>query len=258
MLISWGKYLLIRIVAPVAILVLAAYSIRWFGLIRPAVFPFPHEVLLAGWEAMGSPKTYEAVGVTLRRLVYVFLISLGIGAFMSFLFHQFRILEEIFALPVDVIRSIPVVTLFPLFITIWGFTEMTFLAVPITLTSVIMYIHLSAGLKAVDPLRVNLMRRWGASRLDQILHLHLPTVAPYLFTSLRICVSLQLILLLVAEMFLGARDGLGTLIYDSQTVLRYKPMYFFIILAGVIGWAINRFLEYLQRKIVFWEESHTT
>ena len=256
MLISSAKYVLIRIAAPLALLVLLAYAVRWFGLIRPAVFPYPHEVLSAGWESLGSAKTYGAILVTLKRLFYVFLLSFGIGAFMSFLFHQFRILEEIFALPVDVIRSIPIVTLFPLFITIWGFTEMTFLAVPITLTSVIMYIHLSAGLKAVDPLRVSLMRRWGASRIQQIVHLHLPTVAPYLFTSLRICVSLQLILLLVAEMFLGARDGLGTVIYNNQAVLKYKEMYFFILLAGLIGWGINRFLEYLQRKVVFWEVSH--
>jgi ABC-type nitrate/sulfonate/bicarbonate transport system permease component len=256
MLTSSLKYLLIRIAAPVTLLILLAYGVRWMGWIRPAVFPYPHEIIAAGWEAMGTPKTYEAVAVTLKRLVYVFLISLAIGTIMSFLFQQFKILEEIFAMPVDVIRSIPVVTLFPLFITIWGFGEMTFLAVPISLTSVIMYIHITAGLKAIDPMRVNLMRRWGASRLQQILHLHLPTVAPYLFTSLRICVSLQLILLLVAEMFLGARDGLGTLIYDNQTILRYKEMYFFILLAGFIGWGINRFLEFLQRKIVFWEAAH--
>lgn len=255
MLTSWTKHLIIRIVAPTALIVLLAYSVRWLGLIRPAILPYPHEVLAAGMESLAAAVTYEAVWTTLRRLFYVFLLSLGIGIFMSFLFNQFRVLEEIFALPVDMIRSIPVVTLFPLFITIWGFTEMTFLAVPVTLTSVIMHVHLSAGLKAIDPLRVNLMRRWGASRLQQILHLHLPTVAPYFFTSLRICVSLQLILLLVAEMFLGARDGLGTLIYNSQAVLKYKEMYFFIILAGLLGWGLNRFLEYLQRKVIFWEAS---
>jgi len=242
----------------VALLVLIAYAVRWLDLIRPAIFPYPHEVLSSGMRALGSSETYGAVLTTLRRLFWVFLASLGIGGFMSFLFHQFRVLEEIFAMPVDVIRSIPVVTLFPLFITIWGFTEMTFMAVPVTLTSVIMYVHLSAGLKAIDPLRVNLMRRWGASRLQQIRHLHLPTVAPYLFTSLRICVSLQLILLLVAEMFLGARDGLGTLIYNNQAILKYKEMYFFIILAGVVGWGINKLLEFLQRRIIFWEVSNAS
>lgn len=246
------RYILVKILLPIAILTFAAYMARWTHIFRAAVFPYPHEIIAAGIECLTIASNTSAIIITLKRLLIVFLVSSGIGMAMAFFFHQFSILEEIFALPVDVIRSIPVVTLFPLFITLWGFTETTFMAVPVILTSVIMYIHLSAGLKEVVEIRLMLMRRWDASRLQMIRHLLLPSIAPNLFTGLRICISLQLILLLVAEMFLGAKNGIGTLIYDYQTVLQYDKMYFFIFLSGILGWAINIILEYLQKRIIYW------
>lgn len=238
---------------PIFILAFAAYLARWLHIFRAVIFPYPHEIIAAGIKSLTTPLAMSALGITLRRLLVVFTVSSGIGVVMAFLFHQFRLLEEIFSLPVDVVRSIPVVTLFPLFITLWGFTEVTFLAVPVVLTSVIMYIHLSAGLKDVAEMRYSLMLRWEASRSQIILHLLLPSIAPHLFTGLRICVSLQLILLLVAEMFLGAKNGLGTLIYDYQTILDYDKMYFFILLSGILGWVINVVIEYLQKRIVYWQ-----
>lgn len=251
---SWARRVLVRVLVPVVLLAGAAYCARWAGFFRPAVFPYPHDVVSQGLMVVSNPQSLTAIGVTLRRLAVVFLIALAIGGGMAILFYQVRVLAEIFALPVDIIRSIPVVTLFPLFIALWGFSETTFLAVPVVLTSVIIYIYLSSGLRTVSPVRRRLMQRWGASRGEMIVHLLVPTVAPHLFTALRVCVSLQLILVLVAEMFLGAQQGLGTLIYDYQTVLRYEEMYFFIAVAGLLGWIVNWALETAEAKIVYWKE----
>lgn len=248
------RYLFVKILLPVIMLMFAAYLARWLHIFRAVVFPYPHEVFVAGMECLAKPSSLSAIIVTLRRLIVVFFISFGIGMTMTFLFHQFRLLGEIFSLPIDIIRSVPVVTLFPLFITLWGFSETTFMAVPVILTSVIMYIHLAAGLNEVVNIRQMLMKRWNASRLQMVMHLLLPSIAPHLFTGLRICISLQLILLLVAEMFLGAKDGIGTLIYDYQTVLEYDKMYFFILLSGILGWVINVILEYLQKRIIYWKQ----
>ena len=244
----------IKIVLPIAIITLLAYLVCWTGVFRLAVFPYPHDIFFDGIKTFKSDSDpLLAILTTLRRLFISFFISFFVGLFMALLFNSLKILEDIFALPIDVIRSIPVITLFPLFITLFGFTEASYLAVPIVSTSVIMYIYIAFGLQSISSVKHNLMRKWGSNKFQQIRHLYLPTIAPHLFTSIKICISLQLILVLVAEMFLGADDGLGTLIYDYQEILEYEEMYFFIILSGILGWLINRFFEYSEHKIIFWK-----
>ena len=257
MLTSSTRTFVIRVLVPVALLTLAGYSARWSGLFRPAVLPYPHEILTAGFATLADGESVAAILVTLRRLAVVFVIASALGGGVALLAHQVRVLADIVALPVDLVRSVPIVALFPLFITLWGFSETTFLAVPVVLTSIIMYIHLMSGLRSVHPVQRRHMARWRASRLQTVRHLLLPSVAPHLFTAMRVCVSLQLILLLVAEMFLGARDGLGTLIYDYQTVLRYAEMYFFIAVAGLLGWGLNRCLEWTEHRLVYWRRGAT-
>ncbi len=243
-----------QVLLPFIIMTLLAYILIWTGVFRLAVFPFPHDVFMSGINSFSSDKEpVSAIITTLRRLLISFSISLFAGLLLALILNSIKFLEDIFALPIDLIRSIPVITLFPLFITLFGFTEATYLAVPTLLTSVIMYVYLAFGLKSVSQVKINYMKKWGASRLEQLRHLYLPSIAPHLFTSIRVCVSLQLILVLVAEMFLGASDGIGTLIYDYQEVLRYEEMYFFIILAGLLGWAINRGLEIIEKKIIYWK-----
>lgn len=252
--ISLLKRFWIKILLPTAIFVIVAYTMRWLEILRPAVFPFPHEILSKGVIAMQNQSSVIAIAVTLRRLCIAFFVSLALGGIMTFLFNQFKILAEIFALPIDIIRSIPIITLFPLFISLWGFSETTFLAVPVVLTTVILYVYLSAGLDNIAGLKQMLMKNWKASKKQMVFHLYLPSIAPQIFIALRISISLQLILLLVGEMFLGAKNGIGTLIYEYQSILKYEEMYFFIIIAGIFGYIINYGLKFIQKKVIYWQE----
>jgi ABC-type nitrate/sulfonate/bicarbonate transport system permease component len=250
---SWSKKILIEVVVPVAVLVAASYLLILTDVLKVRVFPYPHDVLLSGWQTLSASKVHQAIGMTLWRLGISFLIALAIGSSLALLAHHSEHLAQMLALPVDVIRSIPVVTLFPMFIALWGFTEATYLAVPVILSTVILYVHLTAGLRGISATRQVLMRRWGANRLQIAWHLLLPSIAPHFFTALRVSISLTLILVLVAEMSFGATRGIGTLIDDYSETLKYKEMYFYILLAGILGWTLNKTLEWLHARIVFWE-----
>ncbi len=247
------KKALIEIVIPSTILVAMAYILVLTGVLKVRVFPYPHDVLVSGWLSLFSGKVHQAILTTLWRLIVSFLIALAVGLILALSAHNSRTIAQMVALPVDVLRSIPVVTLFPMFIALWGFSETTYLAVPVILSTVILYVHLMSGLQDISATRQLLMRRWGSTRLQIAWHLLLPSVAPHFFTALRISISLTLILVLVAEMSFGAEKGIGTLIHDYAETLKYKEMYFYILLAGVLGWTLNKMLEWLQAKIVFWE-----
>lgn len=72
------------------------------------------------------------------------------------------------------------------------------------------------------------------------------------FVGLRSAVSMALVIVVVAEMFIGSDNGLGHRIIDAQQVLNVKTMYAAILAAGILGYVLNILFLLLERKIVHW------
>ena len=72
------------------------------------------------------------------------------------------------------------------------------------------------------------------------------------FVGLRSAVSMALVIVIVAEMFIGADSGLGNRIINSQQVLNVKSMYASILAAGALGYALNVLFLVAEKRIVHW------
>jgi len=70
--------------------------------------------------------------------------------------------------------------------------------------------------------------------------------------GLRSAVSMALVIVIVAEMFIGADSGLGNRIINAQQVMRVQDMYAAILSAGVMGYALNVLFLISEKKIVHW------
>ena len=69
---------------------------------------------------------------------------------------------------------------------------------------------------------------------------------PQTFVGLRNGVSLALVIIVVAEMFIGSDNGLGHRIIDAQQVMNVKSMYAAILSAGILGYTLNMlFLDFM-------------
>ena len=72
------------------------------------------------------------------------------------------------------------------------------------------------------------------------------------FVGLRSAVSMSLVIVIVAEMFIGSDNGLGHRIIDAQQVLNVKSMYAAILAAGALGYGLNILFLIAERRIVHW------
>jgi NitT/TauT family transport system permease protein len=71
--------------------------------------------------------------------------------------------------------------------------------------------------------------------------------------GLRSAVSMALVIVIVAEMFIGSDSGLGHRIIDAQQVLNVKSMYAAILAAGRAGLCAEHPLSCVaERRIVHW------
>ena len=62
----------------------------------------------------------------------------------------------------------------------------------------------------------------------------------------------RLVIVIVAEMFIGSTDGLGQRILKSQMVFDMPDMYASIFAAGALGYLLNLLFIVAERRFVHW------
>jgi NitT/TauT family transport system permease protein len=72
------------------------------------------------------------------------------------------------------------------------------------------------------------------------------------FVGLRSAVSMALVIVIVAEMFIGSENGLRHRIINSQQVMNVRDMYASILAAGALGYALNVAFLVIERRVVHW------
>ena len=72
------------------------------------------------------------------------------------------------------------------------------------------------------------------------------------FVGLRSAVSMALVIVVVAEMFIGSENGLGNKIIDAQQVFNVKEMYSSIIITGAVGYGLNVLFMLLEKHLIHW------
>ena len=65
-------------------------------------------------------------------------------------------------------------------------------------------------------------------------------------------VSLALVIVVVAEMFIGSTDGLGQRVFEAQQLFAMPDMYAAIFAAGALGYGLNLLFLLIERRFVHW------
>jgi NitT/TauT family transport system permease protein len=75
---------------------------------------------------------------------------------------------------------------------------------------------------------------------------------PQTFIGLRSGISIALVIVIVAEMFIGTEQGLGKRIIDAQQILNVQDMYASILLTGLLGYSLNMLFLAVEKRLIHW------
>ena len=105
-----------------------------------------------------------------------------------------------------------------------------------------------------DPVATDTARSFGFSRPQRLLHVTLPSALPYIATGVRISSSVALILVVTAEIVIGA-PGSGRDVNLARQGGAFDEMYAFIIMTGLLGWGLNVLFAGAEREALHWHPS---
>ncbi len=180
-------------------------------------------------------------------------IALVLGVLVGFAMARSRWIDAALRPLLNGVYPIPKLALYPVSILILGFGAASKIGqVGIECFFPIVY-SAYAGAAAIDRNMVWLSKNAGASTWRTTRDVVFPASLPSILTGIRVATPIMLIVITVTEL-LGESRGLGFLIRDSQA--RFLPERAIAVVAvlGILGFAFDRLIVVLTRKLVYWEK----
>ena len=255
---------LIDIILP--LLVAAAVLGAWEGAVthwQVPVYVLPAPSAIARALAADFSSLMEALASTLTVTLEAFVAATVLGVATAIAFSQSRLLERTLYPYAVILQVTPVVAIAPL-ILIWVGFERINLALTIIATIVAFFPILAGmtlGLKSADFNLIDLTRLYGASRLQTLWRVRLPTALPYLLSGMKTAGGLALIGAVVAEFVAGSgtATGLAWRIVESGNRLEIATLFAALALLALTGILIFAALSLLEWWLLRrWHESAIT
>lgn len=241
------KYFL-RIPLGVPTLALIWFLVAHSGAINPLVLPKIEEVATSLASQLATATLWQDMGMTVFRALFGLLLSAVIGVPVGLVLGYFPNLYRHVSLPLDFIRSIPSITLFPLFIFTFGFGSPAKIAVVFYGCFFIITMAAVYGGRGHSDRRKRIatLRSLRASELQIFKLIVVPDAMPNILGGLRIAASIAFVLVVVTEMFLGSNNGLGKRIYDFYLAYRIPDLYAALLVLGLVGYLSNITIERME------------
>ena len=222
------------------------------GWIKVILLPTPSATLTTLVTGLAGGALLTDFAVTLLRTIEAFLLAAIVGVPLGVLLgsneRAYRSVEFL----VDFFRSTPSSALIPLFLLIFGVSDINKVAIAAFGALLIVLFNSAYGVINARKQRIMAAKVMGASRWQIFRDVLVWESLQPTFVGLRSAISMSLVIVIVAEMFIGSDNGLGHRIIDSQQVLNVKSMYASILAAGMLGYALNVLFLVLERRIVHW------
>lgn len=211
--------------------------------------PAPSEIA----EELGSSSglLWEHTLVTLKEIVFGFLAALASGLLLAAGIAYSRVLERSVYPIVIASQTVPIIAIAPLLLIWVGYG----LTPKIIIVALICFYPIAVntvdGLKAVDPDMVNMLRTLGASRWQVFTKLQIPTALPFMFSGIKIGISVSVIAAVIGE-WVGASEGLGYLITYSQPLFLTARVFAAIFVLSVMGITLFVLAVVAERLMMPW------
>lgn len=227
------------------------------GIVSPIILPTPFEtakdIVFVGRNLIGGEYMLAALWTTLREVAYGFALAIAIGFTLGVIVGETAFGERAIMPYLVAIDTMPKVAFAPLFIAWLGFDIESKVALAAFIATFPIVVGTAAGLHSADANARMLFKTMGASRLQALVKMKLPTGLPQIFTGLKIA-SVGVMAGAITGEFLGGGRGFGELIRVASTQLNTPRVFSLIIYLSLVGMLLFGTVVWMQRRFVFWHK----
>jgi ABC-type nitrate/sulfonate/bicarbonate transport system permease component len=149
-------------------------------------------------------------------------------------------------------QTVPLIVLAPLLVYWFGFGMTPKVIVVVLIVFFPVAVSTTSGLVGAEREQVDLVRSFGAGRLQVLRLVLVPTALPSFFAGLRISAAYSVAGATLGEL-IGGRSGLGIYIARSQRAFRYDQILAGVVIVAALSATLFGLLHLLARLTTPWQ-----
>jgi NitT/TauT family transport system permease protein len=228
--------------------------------------PFPHWIaarvapFFNKFPLSDERNIVRAVLYTAAGTIAALGLGAAVGTLLAVLFVMVRPLERALLPWLVASQTVPIIALVPVLLLILGNAGITIQTsllptalIGATIAFFPVVVGTVKGLRSVDPLALDLMKSYAATRTQVFAKVRFPAAVPFLFTSLKLAAAAALVGALVAETESNNRRGLGFQILGQVQSGNVADVWILLLISALLGIGLVALVGLLQRFIAPWE-----
>jgi ABC-type nitrate/sulfonate/bicarbonate transport system permease component len=198
-----------------------------------------------------TPDYYLDIWASVRRIAIGFVLATALGIPLGLFLGWSKTFRE-YVFPVfELLRPIPILAWVPLAIVMFKGLETPVIFLTFLASFYATALNTMLGVESIDETYFRAAQCLGAKRSQVFLHIVVPGAMPFIFTGLQISMGVAWFSLVAAEMVSG-RYGLGYLIMNSYTDVKYPTIVIGMITLGLVGYATSTLVRWFGNRMMQW------
>ncbi|WP_433533162.1 ABC transporter permease [Micromonospora sp. CA-263727] len=217
------------------------------------VLPRPSQIAEALHRQLTDAQFWSHLWVTTQEALLGFVIGVGAAVLLGTFISQIKVVEATLMPYIVAFQTVPKVALAPLFVLWFGFGLTSKVVMAAVISFFPMLVNVIEGLRAADADRIQMLTVFGASKAQIFRMVRLPSALPFIFAGLDIGIVFAILGAVVGE-FIGAKEGLGYLLLQTNYNFDIAGMFAVLVVLSVMGLLAHFVIRLLQRRLAFWAE----
>jgi NitT/TauT family transport system permease protein len=243
---------LLGIASPLALLLLWEVSAR-AGVVDVRFFPAPSGIAHQAVELTSSGELWGHLAASLQRLAWGTLLG-GIPALLlGIAMGLYRPIRAAIDPLISATYPVPKSAILPLILLIFGLGEASKIVMVALGVFFPVLINTITGVLQIDKIYLDVGRNFRATRWQTFRTVALPGALPSIMAGIKLGIGMGLILIAIAEM-VGAKNGIGFMIWDAWQILSVETMYVGLIVISILGFLLTLILNEIEGWILPWKQ----
>ncbi|MDA8346979.1 MAG: ABC transporter permease [Thermaerobacter sp.] len=220
--------------------------------VLPSPLSVAREIPVLFTTGYGGQTLLTDIWVSTARITVGFLVAVCVGVPIGILMASSEIVFQAIDPLLQFIRPVPPLAYIPLLIVWFGIGEVSKGLLIFLGTIPVIVINTISGVRSIPRQRLHVAQCLGATRLQILRYVILPSALPEIFTGMRVGIGVAWTCLVAAEI-IAASAGLGWLVQEAGQEVQVGIIFIAITVIGLIGYGMELVIRLIERAAVPWK-----
>ena len=221
----------------------------YFAWINPFITSSPSRIAKTIAELYSNGTLFYHVGTTLWETLLGFFIAVVLGYSIALLLWWSEIFRRISEPYLVILNALPKIALGPLIIIWCGTGSKAIVFMTILIGLIVAILNMLNGFMATDENKLLLLKSMGASKLQILLKLVIPSALPNFISMLKINVGMAWIGSIMGE-YIVSKAGIGYLIVYGGQVFKLDLVMSAVFILCVLAAAMYAVVAFIEKLVI--------